>query len=334
MKKPDLTNWQEFPKTELHIHLEGAAPTDFIRTQSNKYGIDLANFVEGDRYLWRDFNDFLKTYEAVMSVLKTPEDFDELTRAVLNAQADHGVFYTEITLGVVLMCENDPVRWKEMLSAINEAADYVEKSRGIIARFTAVIVRHFGVDCAEKTANVVANNLMERVSGFGMAGAEDYGLPVDFSRAYSHAREAGLGLTVHAGEWCGPTQIEQSIKELGVTRLGHGVRSVESSETLALIKDRDIHLEVNPGSNVALGASGSWAVHQIHRLKEEGISFSISTDDPPYFETTMTREYQELSELGWDKAHFHKSNLEALRHAFVDDATRTNLIQTLENKIC
>ena len=320
-------NWKSFPKTELHLHLEGAAPVEFIAEQSRKKNIDISHVMDGEFYKWQDFNDFLKTYEAVMSVLITPQDFADLTKAVLRESASQGVKYTEIFLGSILMADNDPVKWKDMLDAIEEATNEMEAECDIVARFIPVIVRHFGVERAEETARLVAKHRTQRLTGFGMAGAEDFERPQDFVKAFAIAGDAGYGLTVHAGEWCDPASIKQSIETLNVTRLGHGVRAIEDASLIDLIKEKDIHLEVCPGSNVSLGASKSWEDHQIHSLRDQGVSISISTDDPPYFATTMESEYAQLNALGWTEDQFQLCNREAMRHAFVDEGTRQKLIQ-------
>ncbi len=325
-----MTDWLKFPKTEMHLHLEGAAPVDFIQAQAKKKNIDLSHVIDGKNYLWKDFDAFLKTYEAVMSVLTTPQDFADLMRAVLAQSAGQGVKYTEIFLGPVLMSDNDPVRWKEMLAAIEEASSEAEEKYDLIVRYISVIVRHFGIEKAEETAKLTAQISSPRLTGFGMAGAEDFGRPNDFSRAFKIAGDAGLGLTVHAGEWCDPPSIREAIDSLGVTRLGHGVRAVEDLDLIKYIIDKDIHLEVCPGSNVSLGASQNWKNHQIHELKNMGVSISISTDDPPYFATDMENEYTQLANLGWSAEDFKRTNLEAIRHAFVDEEIKARISEKLE----
>ncbi len=318
-------NWQSYPKTELHLHLEGAAAPQFVLEKAQKKGVDVSLAIEGGNYVWRDFSHFLKTYEEVMKVLKDPQDFYELTASVLARQLEHGVRYTEIFLGSVLMCDNDPVLWREMMAAIETAAEEAESE--IVARFIIVAVRHFGADSAIETATLAAKNPSARLTGFGMAGAEDFGRPSDFVKAFDAAREAGLGLTCHAGEWCGSEPILETIEALKVSRLGHGVRASENGALLDLMKERDIHAEICPGSNVALGAYLSWKEHPITMMRDRGVSFSISTDDPPYFSTQMTREYEELVKIGWAENDFALSNQEAMRHAFCDEVTREKILK-------
>ncbi len=155
-------NWQDYPKTELHLHLEGAAPPSFIQDKARAKNMDISLALNGDNYVWADFPDFLKTYEEVMKLLTTPQDFYELTHAVLAFQAQHGVKYTEIFLGEILMCQHDLALWKEMQAAIEKASEEAEAKHGILARFITVIVRHFGVDDAITTAKLAARSTSPR----------------------------------------------------------------------------------------------------------------------------------------------------------------------------
>ncbi|MEM7271430.1 MAG: adenosine deaminase, partial [Pseudomonadota bacterium] len=94
-----MTDWRTYPKLELHLHLEGAAPPPFVRQMAREKGIDLTGvFDEQGRYLSNDFTSFLRTYERVSTVFEAPEDYAALTEAVLAECAAHGVIYAEIFL--------------------------------------------------------------------------------------------------------------------------------------------------------------------------------------------------------------------------------------------
>jgi len=118
----------------------------------------------------------------------------------------------------------------------------------------------------------------------------------------------------------------ETIRDLKVTRIGHGVRSVEDAELIRQIVDMDVHLEVNPGSNISLSVFPKLADHSIQNLRDAGVSVSVSTDDPPYFDTDMTREYQGLaSTFGWGEADFSAINRDAMEAAFCDAETRQRI---------
>jgi adenosine deaminase len=105
------------------------------------------------------------------------------------------------------------------------------------------------------------------------------------------------------------------------------VRVIEDAELMAVLADRGIVLEVNPGSNIALGVFDTWNDHPIDRLRAAGIGVTVSTDDPPYFHTNLTCEYAMLNKIfGWGRSDFDAQNRLALRAAFCDDATRNRLM--------
>lgn len=323
---------RDIPKTELHLHIEGAAPPDFIRTLAVEKNVDLSGIFNADgSYHWTDFAGFLRTYEAACSVLQTPDDFRRLTEAVLAECAVNGVVYTELFLAADFCGGGDPVAWREFLAAMVEGADNARTASGIETRFISTCVRHFGPDEAEKIARLSADTAGPMLTGFGMGGEERHLRAADFSTAFAIAREAGLGLTSHAGEICGADSVRETLDALRVSRIGHGVRAIEDPDLVARLGDENILLEVCPGSNVALGVYSGWADHPVGKLRAAGVPVCISTDDPPYFRTGMTQEYDALANgFGWGAADFRAINIAAMRAAFCDDATRDRVLAKFE----
>ena len=321
------------PKVELHLHLEGAAPPAFIRGLAREKSIDIAGiFNEDGSYRFTDFWDFLKVYEAACSTLQSPEDFRRLTLAVLEESAASGVIYSETFLSPDFCGNRDLGAWREYLHAIEEAAAEAEAKMGITLRGIITCIRHFGPDKARETARCAAETAGRFITGFGIAGDEKIGDPKDFRWSFDAAREAGLRLTAHAGEWGGPQSVRDAINDLGVERIGHGVRAIEDLALVDEIAERGIVLETCPGSNVALGLYPDFRRHPIAELIRRGVKATISTDDPPFFHTTMTREYQMLHDaFDWDAPMFNSIARTALDAAFCDADTKTKLAQKLES---
>ncbi|MDJ1006862.1 MAG: adenosine deaminase [Paracoccaceae bacterium] len=296
----------DLPKVELHLHLEGAAPPAFVRGLAKEKSIDLSGIFAGDgSYSYSDFWNFLQVYEAATSVLETPEDYARLTRVVLAESAAAGVVYSETFLSPDFCGGRDVAAWGEYLAAIREAADEAERDDGIVLRGIVTCIRHFGPEKAKETAICAAETAGDWLVGFGIAGDETAGAPKDFAWAFDAAREAGLRLTAHAGEWGGPHSVRDALDALRVERIGHGVRAIEDLALVDRLAEDGVVLEVCPGSNVALGVYPDWASHPIERFRERGVTVTVSTDDPPFFHTTMTNEYDRLADaFGWDEAVF------------------------------
>ena len=320
------------PKIELHLHLEGAAPPAFIRSLAKQKKMDLSGlFNEDGSYRFTDFWDFIKVYEAAVTTLQRPEDFYNLTLAVLEESAKSGVVYTETFLAPDFCGNRDVSAWREYLHAIEEAAAKAEVDFGITMRGIVTSVRHFGPDKARQTARCAAETAGRFVVGFGLAGDEKIGKPKDFRYAFDMAREAGLHLTAHAGEWGGPESVRDAIADLRVERIGHGARAIEDMALVEEIAETGIVLELCPGSNVALGIFPTFRAHPIGEMFNRGVKVTISTDDPPFFHTTMDREYEMLHRaFDWDEGVFAKIARTSLDAAFCDADTKARILKTLE----
>ncbi|ABV92575.1 adenosine deaminase [Dinoroseobacter shibae DFL 12 = DSM 16493] len=318
---------KELPKLELHLHLEGAAPPAFIRGLAAEKSVNLSGIFDArGAYAYRDFVDFLRVYEAACTVLQTPQDFYRLTRAVLEASSAEGVIYTEAFLSPDFCGGRDLDAWRDYLAAMTEAAADAEAADGIVMRGIVTCIRHFGPEAARETARCAAETAGAFITGFGIAGDEMKGAPKDFAYAFDMAREAELQLTAHAGEWGGARSVRDAVRDLGVTRIGHGVQAIEDPALLEELAEAGITLEVCPGSNVALGVYPNWRAHPIERLRKAGVPVTVSTDDPPFFHTTMSGEYENLAQsFGWELPDFAAITYAALDAAFCDTATREAL---------
>ena len=320
------------PKVELHLHLEGAAPPAFVRGLAAQKKIDISGiFDERGDYAYTDFWHFLKVYEAATSVLTTPADYARLTRAVLAESAASGVIYSECFLSPDFCGGRDVGAWREYLHAIREAAEEAERQDGITLRGIVTPIRHFGPEKAREVALCAAETAGDWLVGFGLAGDEKVGRPRDFAWSFDCAREAGLRLTCHAGEWGGPDSVRDAVRDLRVERIGHGVRAIEDPALVDELAEAGIVLEVCPGSNVALKLYPNFRAHPIEELLERGVKVTVSTDDPPFFHTTMAREYDMLAEaFGWDDGVFRKIADTSIRAAFCTEGTRDKILKRLE----
>lgn len=312
-------------KIELHLHLEGAAPPAFIKSLAAEKKADLSGVFDAQgHYAYDGFDGFLRCYEAATSVLQSPEDYARLLAEVLERCAEEGVIYAELFVSPEFCGGADVAAWRDYLAAMDEVA-LKARGQGIDSRGIVTCIRHFGAERAKKTAICAAETAGGWITGFGMGGAESVGKATDYGWSFDCAKEAGLGLTCHAGEWGGPESIRDAL-ELGVSRIGHGVHAIQDP---ALIRDliaQDITLEVCPGSNVALQVYPDWPSHPIARLADAGLRVTVSTDDPPFFHTTMRQEYDRLAEtFGWGDTEFRQINRWAADAAFCDEATRDRL---------
>lgn len=320
------------PKAELHVHLEGTATPDLVRRIATRNGLEVPEgvFAAPDRFAWRDFLDFLNTYNMVCSVIRTGEDYRDIAYEYLAACARDGAIYVELTASIDharLSGMSDAEHWEGIAAGIDDA----RREHGIEARILSVAVRDYGVERAIEIAELTAARPHPYVVGFSMAG-DEAGFPSEpFVEAYRVAAGAGLGCTVHAGEWAGADSVRGAL-ELPVTRIAHGVRAIEDPGLVRELARREITLEVCPTSNVVLGVFPSFEDHPFPALREAGVALTLASDDPPYFGASVAGEYAIAREhFGLDDAELLDVTRTAIEASFAEPALRDSLLTRLTN---
>lgn len=317
-------------KAEIHCHIEGAADPDLVLRLAQKYDLDMGNIIKDGKYVWSDFTTFLKAYDRASSVFRTPDDYRLLTYDYFSKLADQNCIYGEI-FGSSDHAALMGIGYNDLVEAMAAGIEDAKAQTGIEGRIIMTCVRHLGPESALTVAETIAENPHPMVTGFGMGGDERIFDVSEFAPAYAVAADAGLGLTAHAGEFAGAQSVRDCLDHLGVTRIGHGVRSIEDPELIARLRDENIVLEVCPGSNISLGVYDSFETHPLRKLHEAGVPVTINSDDPPFFHTTLNREYDlAANAFGFDDGTINTFTHTALEAAFVDELTRSKLLKRLE----
>ena len=320
------------PLAELHVHLEATATPDLIRRLAARNGMELPpGTIEGDRYVWRDFLDFLATFDRAVTVVKTAEDYRDITFEYLQACAAEGAIYVEVTVSPD-HADQAGLPYADMVDGVTRGIDDARAASGIESRILVTAVRNFGTERAEWVATVAARDRHPYVTGFGLAGDEAGFPPGPFARAYAIAHDGGLGLACHAGEWAGPESVRGALALPGpVTRLGHGVRAIEDPSLVAELAERGTVLEVCPTSNVVLGAYPDYAAHPFPVLRDAGVRLTLGSDDPPYWEATIGGEY-EVARRAWglDEEALRQLTRTAVEAAFIPGDLRSSLLARIQ----
>jgi adenosine deaminase len=314
------------PKAELHVHLEGTAPPELVRRMAVRNGLELpARLLSEDgRFRYTDFLDFLRTYDLAASVVRTAEDYRDITYEYLSDCADGGAIYVELTASPY-HARNVGMSDDEHLGGIAQGIDDARRDHGIEGRILISAVRNFGVEKAIAVARHAAELPHPYVVGFSMAG-DEAGFPATlFAEPYAIASAAGLGCTIHAGEWAGPESVREALT-LPVTRIDHGVRAIEDPLLVSELAHSGIVLNTCPTSNVVLGVYPSFEEHPLPLLRSEGVKVTLGSDDPPYFGASIAGEYQVCAErMGLSEHDLREITLTAIDAAFCDDALKDSL---------
>jgi adenosine deaminase len=314
------------PKLELHVHLEGTATPELVQRLARRNGVDLPERLlnEHGRFHYGDFLDFLRTYDMAASVVRTAEDYRDITYEYLRDCAAEGAIYVELTASpdhARLVGLTD----EQHLGGIAQGIDDARAAHGIEGRILISAVRNFGVERALAVATYAAEETHPYVVGFSMAG-DEANFPIgDFAEAYAIAAAAGLGCTVHAGEWAGPDSVRAALA-LPVTRIDHGVRAIEEPALVAELAQRRMVLNACPTSNVALGVFPGFDEHPLAQLRDAGVRLTLGSDDPPYFGATIGGEYRVCAErLGFSEDDLRTISLTAVDAAFCDEALKADM---------
>jgi adenosine deaminase len=322
------------PKAELHVHLEGTAPPDLIRRMAERNGMPVPDgvFATPERFAYTDFLDFLRTYDLAASVIRTGDDYRDVTYEYLAGCAREGALYVELTASpdhAALVGLSD----EEHLDGIARGIDDARAEFGIEGRILISCVRNFGVEQALRVARYAAELPHPYVVGFSMAGDEQNFPADDYAEPFEIAASAGLGCTVHAGEWAGADSVRAAL-ELPVTRIGHGVRAIEDAALVEQLAEREIVLECCPTSNVVLGAFPTYEQHPLPRLRAAGVKVTLGSDDPPYFGASIGGEYAVCSErFGYDDEQLCDITRTALEAAFCEETLKNRLIRSLQPRV-
>jgi adenosine deaminase len=315
------------PKAELHVHLEGTAPPELVGRIAARNGLSLPERLLGTdgRFRYTDFLDFLRTYDLAASVIRTGEDYRDITYEYLCSCARGGAVYVELTASpdhAALVGLSDEEHWDGIARGIDDG----RRDTGIEGRILVSAVRNFGVEQALRVARHAAERPHPYIVGFSMAG-DEAGFPAhDFAEVFQVAARAGLGCTIHAGEWAGADSVRAAL-ELPITRIDHGVRAIEDADLVSKLADRGIVLDTCPTSNVVLGVYPSYEAHPLPRLRDAGVRVTLGSDDPPYFGATIEGEYDVCAErMSFNEEDLRGITRTAIEAAFCDKSLRATLL--------
>lgn len=290
----------DYPKIELHVHLEGAVSPAALIAAAERNGCTLP--VSNERDLrdfmaFRDFDHFLEAWFATTTVLRTERDYRELVVDYARRAAAQGAVYIE---GIFSPTDKLPlgVDLDTVFTGFCDGAQAAREETGVEVRLTPDITRGVDAEIAEETARVAVRYRDRGVVALGLGGAEAPYPPEPYARAFAIARDGGLGSVPHAGETAGPESVRGALDALAADRIRHGVRAVEDESLLAELAARGVVCDVCVISNVRLAIVDSVANHPLPKMLAAGVPCTVNTDDPTFFGVDLEAEHQAALSLG------------------------------------
>ena len=273
--------------------------------------------------------EYIKCASASIDIMQTKEQLELVTQDFIEQLKADNVIYCEVRFAP-LQHLNQELTAKEVVETVNETISKATVDLEMEVRLILCSLRHFSEAQSLETVQLVHVFKGTNVVGFDLA-ADEAGYPIDEHKsAFEFARENGIPCTCHAGEACGPKNVWEAIDELHVQRIGHGVRSYEDSTLMEYLKEKDVHLEVCPTSNIKTGIYPKLANHNIDKIYRSGVSLSVNTDGRSLSNVSLFDEYKNLNtHFDWKLKDYLATNLFAIEAAFVDDETKTSLKKKL-----
>ncbi|MFC9222170.1 adenosine deaminase [Streptomyces hygroscopicus] len=320
------------PTAELHLHIEGTLEPDLAFALAERNGVELPYASEEElraAYSFSDLQDFLNLYYALMAVLRTEDDFADLTNAYLTRARAQGVRHAEIFFDPQAHTARG-VDIGTVIRGIGRALDAAPRTYGITTRLIMCFLRDESAAAALETFEAARPHL-DRIAAVGLDSAEVGHPPSKFREVYARAREAGLKCVAHAGEEGPPAYVWEALDVLGVDRIDHGVRCLEDEALVArLVADR-IPLTVCPLSNVRLRVVDRLEDHPLPAMLDAGLLVTVNSDDPAYFGGYVGDNYTAVRDaLGLDEATLRTLARNSFEAAFLDEETRAAYLKELE----
>ena len=285
------------PKAELHLHLEGTLEPELLFKLAERHGVALPwGDVEALRaaYNFGNLQEFLDLYYAGADVLRTEQDFYDLTWAYLLKCKEQNVIHTEPFFDPQTHTDRG-IPFEVEVRGITQALSDGEKQLGVTSGLILSFLRHLSEDAAQATLDQ-ALPFRDHFVAVGLDSSEKGHPPSKFKRVFARARAEGFPAVAHAGEEGPPEYIWEALDQLGVVRIDHGVRAFEDERLMARLVDQQIPLTVCPLSNTKLCVFDDMSQHTILKMLDRGLKVTVNSDDPAYFGGYVTENFMALHE--------------------------------------
>ena len=324
---------QNLPKAELHLHIEGTLEPEMMFELAQRNNIELPyESVEEvkEAYNFEDLKSFLDIYYQGSQVLQTERDFYDLTWAYLEKAASQNVRHTDIFFDPQSHTDRG-IAFETVYQGIYRALQDGKAKFGISSQLILSFLRHLSQDRAFATLEQ-ALPFKDTMVAVGLDSAEQGNPPSKFKEVFDRAQAEGFLTVAHAGEEGPPEYIWEAINLLKVSRIDHGVRSMEDQKLLDYLVEKQIPLTVCPLSNVELKVFDSMAKHNLKQLLNLGICATVNSDDPAYFGGYIGENYQAAhTALDLSQQELYQLAKNSFQASFLLPETKYELIAELED---
>ncbi|CAH8190860.1 adenosine deaminase [Vibrio aestuarianus] len=330
---------KNLPLTDLHRHLDGNIRTKTILELGQQFNVKLpadnieqltphVQIVEAEPSLVA----FLSKLDWGVAVLG---DLDACRRVAyenvedaLNAQID----YAELRFSPYYMAMKHNLPLAGVVEAVVDGVRAGVRDFGIQANLIGIMSRTFGTEACQQELNAILTQ-KDNIVAVDLAG-DELGQPGDrFISHFKQVRDAGLKVTVHAGEAAGAESMWQAIKELGAERIGHGVKAIHDPRLMDYLVEKRIGIESCLTSNFQTSTVDSLSLHPIKQFLEHGVLACLNTDDPAVEGIELSYEYEVAApQAGLSQVQIRQAQINGLELAFLTEEDKSALQEKVANR--
>ena len=324
--------YNDIPKTEIHIHLEGSIRTQTIIDIAREYNLKLPAYEVGelDRHVkvydqMRDLETVLEAFGIFQNSITSPQVVERIAWELFEDAAKQNVKLFEVRFSPDWAFHGHNLNWDACLEGLLRAKARAEQEFDMAIGYIAITSRSMGPDSCVKTVDWAIRH-REHILGIDLADSErDFPLR-EFVKPVLKAREVGLKVTIHTGEDTPPSFIKETIELTDPDRIGHGIHAIDDMKVVELLKERDITLEVNPWSNYLTNSVRTIEEHPLKKLFDLGVKVTINSDDPEVLETNLNNEYRIAHEvLGMSMDDIATCNRFAYEASFIPEEEKQRI---------
>jgi adenosine deaminase len=295
--------YNDLPKAEIHIHLEGSIRTQTIIDIAKEHNFKLPAYevAELDKHVkiydqMRDLHTVLEAFAIFQNSIASPKAIERIAWELYEDSARQNIKLLEVRFSPDWAFHGHNLDWDECLESLLHAKERAEREFEMAIGYLAITSRSMGPESCAKTVDWAVRHRQHFI-GIDLADSErDFPLK-EFIPSVMKARDAGLKVTIHTGEDSPASFVVDTINLAAPDRIGHGIHAIDDIHAVELIKERGITLEVNPWSNYLTNSVKTIEEHPLKKLFDLGVRVTINSDDPEVLETNLNNEYRIAHEV-------------------------------------
>ena len=321
--------YNDIPKTEIHIHLEGSIRTETIIAVAKEYDLKLPAYEvsELDKHVkvhdqLRDLQAVLKAFGIFQNSITSPDVVERIAWELFEDAAKQNIKLFEVRFSPDWAFHVHNLDWDACLEGLIRAKSKAEVEFDMAIGYIAITSRSMGAESCVRTVDWAIRH-RDHIQAVDLADGELIFPMEDFIKPILKAKEAGLKVTIHSGEDTSASYVMDTINKFKPDRIGHGIHAIEDRKAVELLIEKDITLEVNPWSNYLTNSVPTIEEHPLKKLYDLGVKVTINSDDPEVLETNLNNEYRIAHEvLGMSLREIYDCNRNAYEASFIPEGEK------------